>query len=87
MSKNKPIGKATLKIGSKKIPFLVDVYGYEKHRTIFISNKIRKEVNKSIEQMPKYASVENYLGRWSYRATKFGNPNNRIPSYDFQVKS
>lgn len=87
MSKNKPLGQATLKIGSKKISFPVDVYGYEKHRTIFISDKIQKEVNKSIEQMPKHASVENYLGRWSYQATKFGNPNNSIPSYDFQVKS
>lgn len=81
----KAIGKAKLLIGKKE--FVVDVYGYENYRTIFISDEMKEETHKTLDQMPKHAQVKDYLGKHSYKAEKFGNPHNKIPSYDFQINN
>lgn len=78
-----PIGKATLTLGKREFP--VDVYAFKNYRTIFITDDMRKATGKDIEDLPKHARVKNYRGRWDYKAEKFGNPYNKIPSYDFTV--
>jgi len=75
------IGKATLIVNGKKYDQKVNVYKYEKYRTIFISQSIQDFYNKDVKTLPERAKLE-YRGK-TYQAKKFGNPNNKIPSYDF----
>ena len=77
------IGKASLIVYGKKYEQKVNVYKYEKYRTIFISQSIQDFYNKNVKALPNTAIVE-YKGK-TYQAKKFGNPNNKIPSYDFTM--
>lgn len=82
---NESVGKADIKIGGttyKDLP----VYAYHdpetntNYRSIFLS-----ELPDTREpgMMPEMATVK-YRGN-SYKAKKFSNPNNNIPTYDFTV--
>lgn len=74
-----PVGSANVMVGGKKVED-VDVYAYKKYRTVFIS-----DLPVSESSGPEKVKVT-YRGN-SYMATKFGNPNNQVPSYDFKVSN
>lgn len=74
-----PIGSATVMVDGEKVED-VDVYAYKKFRTVFIS-----DLPVDSESGPKMVRVK-YRGN-SYTASKFGNPNNRVSSYDFMVEN
>ena len=74
-------------VGGKKFED-VSVYPYHdpetnnNYRSIFLSEL---STARSTESMPSMARVK-YRGR-TYKAKKFGNPNNNIPTYDFTVEN
>jgi hypothetical protein len=52
------------------------------YRSVFLSEL---SSDRDVGSMPSMARVK-YRGR-TYRAKKFGNPNNNIPTYDFTVEN
>jgi outer membrane cobalamin receptor len=84
---SEPVGKATVEINGMKFKD-VDVYSYHdsetntNYRSIFISDL---DMDRSFQSLPSTANVK-YMGR-RYTAMKFGNPNNKIPTYDFTVEN
>jgi hypothetical protein len=84
MSDNK-VGTATVMVRGRKFED-IPVYAYHdpetntNYRSIFLSEL---SSDRDVDSMPEMASIK-YRGR-TYRAKKFGNPNNQIPTYDFTV--
>jgi len=84
MSDNK-VGTATVMVRGRKFED-ISVYAYHdpetntNYRSVFLSELPDIQ---DAGSMPEMARIE-YRGR-TYRAKKYGNPNNQIPTYDFTV--
>jgi len=82
---NDKVGTATVMVGGRKFED-VPVYAYHdpetntNYRSVFLSELPDIQ---DAGSMPEMARIE-YRGR-TYKAKKYGNPNNQIPTYDFTV--
>lgn len=82
-----PIGTGKIKLFGRTYGNL-DIYPYHdpetntNYRSIFISEL---PVDRKPNELPNMVTVM-YRGN-SYKARKYGNPNNNIPTYDFTVEN